>query len=70
MESLLDYVISPAGPGDAADLANVHVRSWRQTYPGILPQAALSRMSIALKLPTSTQQCTAIMLSNLEATST
>ena len=47
MESLLDYVISPAGPGDAADLANVHVRSWRQTYPGILPQAALSRMSIA-----------------------
>jgi ribosomal protein S18 acetylase RimI-like enzyme len=47
VESLLDYVISPAGPGDAADLANVHVRSWRQTYPGILPQAALSRMSIA-----------------------
>ena len=40
-------MISPAGPGDAADLANVHVRAWRQTYPGILPQAALSRMSIA-----------------------
>ncbi len=47
MESLLDYVISPAGPGDAADLANVHVRAWRQTYPGILPQAALNRMSVA-----------------------
>jgi ribosomal protein S18 acetylase RimI-like enzyme len=47
VERLLDYVISPAGPGDAADLATVHVRAWRQTYPGILPQAALNRMSVA-----------------------
>lgn len=47
VESLLDYVISPAGPGDAADLASVHVRSWRETYPGILPQAALNRMNVA-----------------------
>jgi ribosomal protein S18 acetylase RimI-like enzyme len=47
VESLLDYVISPAGPADAAELARVHVRSWRETYPGILPQAALNRMSIA-----------------------
>ena len=47
VESLLDYVISPAGPVDAAELARVHVRSWRETYPGILPQAALNRMSVA-----------------------
>ena len=46
MEGLLDYAISPAGPGDAADLAAVHVRSWRETYRGLLPQAALDRMSV------------------------
>jgi ribosomal protein S18 acetylase RimI-like enzyme len=45
VERVLDYVISPAGPADAAELARVHVRSWRETYPGLLPQAALNRMS-------------------------
>jgi GNAT superfamily N-acetyltransferase len=45
VEGLLDYAISPAGPGDAGDLARVHVTSWRETYPGILPPAALARMS-------------------------
>jgi ribosomal protein S18 acetylase RimI-like enzyme len=48
VEGLLDYAISPAGPADAAELARVHVRSWRETYPGLLPQAALNRMSIAV----------------------
>jgi ribosomal protein S18 acetylase RimI-like enzyme len=47
VEGLLDYTISPAGPGDAGDLARVHVRAWRETYPGLLPQAALDRMSPA-----------------------
>ena len=47
MEDLLDYAISPAGPADAVELGRVHVRSWRETYPGILPQAALNRMSAA-----------------------
>jgi hypothetical protein len=47
VESLLDYVISPAGPADAAELARVHVRAWRETYPGILPQTALNRMNVA-----------------------
>ncbi|HLY80190.1 MAG TPA: GNAT family N-acetyltransferase [Caulobacteraceae bacterium] len=47
MEDLLDYVISPAGPADALELGRVHVRCWRQTYPGILPQAALNRMNAA-----------------------
>jgi ribosomal protein S18 acetylase RimI-like enzyme len=45
VEGLLDYAISPAGPGDADELGRVHVRSWRETYPGLLPQAALNRMS-------------------------
>jgi ribosomal protein S18 acetylase RimI-like enzyme len=47
VEGLLDYAISPAGPADADALAGVHVRSWRETYPGLLPQAALNRMSVA-----------------------
>jgi ribosomal protein S18 acetylase RimI-like enzyme len=48
VESLLDYVISPAGPADATELGRVHVRAWRETYPGLLPQAALNRMSAPL----------------------
>jgi len=47
VEDLLDYAISPAGPADALELGRVHVQSWRETYPGILPQAALNRMSAA-----------------------
>jgi ribosomal protein S18 acetylase RimI-like enzyme len=47
VEGLIDFVISPAGPSDAADLARVHVRSWRETYRGILPQPALDRMSVS-----------------------
>jgi ribosomal protein S18 acetylase RimI-like enzyme len=47
VESLLDYAISPAGPADAGELARVHVKSWRETYPGLLPQAYLNRMSPA-----------------------
>ena len=48
MEGLLDYAISPAGPGDAAALGQVHVTSWRESYSGLLPQIALDRMSAAV----------------------
>ena len=44
MEGVLDYAIVPAGPGDAAELGRVHVKSWRETYPGLLPQAYLAAM--------------------------
>jgi len=44
VEGLLDYAIVPAGPGDAAGLGRVHVKSWRETYPGLLPQAYLAAM--------------------------
>lgn len=39
------HVIFPAGPADAEALAYVHVRSWRETYQGLLPDAFLARMS-------------------------
>ena len=44
MEGLLDYAIVPSGPGDASELGRVHVKSWRETYPGLLPQAYLAAM--------------------------
>lgn len=40
-------LILPAGPADAEALAAVHVRSWRETYRGLLPDAYLARMSEA-----------------------
>ena len=46
MERLAESVIVPAGPGDAGALAEVHVRSWRETYPGLLPAQYLERMSV------------------------
>jgi ribosomal protein S18 acetylase RimI-like enzyme len=48
VQSELTYAIVPAGPGDAVDLARVHVEAWRETYPGMLPQVYLDRMSVAI----------------------
>ena len=48
MERVAETIIVPAGPGDAAGLARVHVRSWRETYPGLLPADYLQRMSVPL----------------------
>ena len=45
MERLAEIAITPAGPGDAAELGEVHVASWRQTYPGLLPQTYLAAMN-------------------------
>ncbi len=47
MQRVGDIVIVPAGPGDARALAEVHVRSWRETYKDILPATYLDRMDIA-----------------------
>lgn len=46
MERLAESIIIPAGPGDAVALAEVHVRSWRETYAGLLPAQYLERMSV------------------------
>ncbi|THD74453.1 MAG: GNAT family N-acetyltransferase [Phenylobacterium sp.] len=43
----VSVLILPAGPADAEALARVHVRSWRETYRGLLPDAYLARMSEA-----------------------
>ena len=37
----------PAGFGDAEAIARVHVASWRETYPGLVPQPMLDRLSVA-----------------------
>lgn len=47
VQSELTVALVPAGPGDAVDLARVHVEAWRETYAGLLPQAYLDRMSMA-----------------------
>jgi ribosomal protein S18 acetylase RimI-like enzyme len=41
----VSFVVFPAGPSDAEELARVHVASWRETYRGLLPDAFLARMS-------------------------
>jgi ribosomal protein S18 acetylase RimI-like enzyme len=41
----LSHVIVPAGPSDARDIARVHVKSWRETYPGLLPAPFLAAMN-------------------------
>jgi len=35
-----------ARPADAAAIGAVHVAAWRSTYPGILPDQYLSRLSV------------------------
>ena len=41
----MSHVIVPAGPSDARDIARVHVKSWRETYPGLLPAPFLAAMN-------------------------
>ena len=42
---IVSFVVFPAGPSDAEDMARVHVVAWRETYRGLLPDAFLARMS-------------------------
>lgn len=39
--------IRPAADADVLAMAKVHIASWRETYPGLLPEAMLARLSIA-----------------------
>lgn len=41
----MNFVIFPAGPSDAEALGEVHVRAWRETYRGMLPDSYLTRLS-------------------------
>lgn len=45
-DAAFSYVVLPAGPADAASLAQVHVTAWRETYGGMLPEPFLARMSV------------------------
>jgi ribosomal protein S18 acetylase RimI-like enzyme len=38
--------VRPAQPGDARGIAEVHVRTWQATYPGIVPDEYLASLSI------------------------
>jgi GNAT superfamily N-acetyltransferase len=40
-------MIRLATDADVLPMANVHIRSWRETYPGLLPDPMLARLSIA-----------------------
>ena len=42
---IVSFVVFPAGPSDAEDMARVHVVAWRETYRGLLLDAFLARMS-------------------------
>lgn len=45
MNDTVDIGIRMARPSDAPGIAGIYVDSWRETYAGILPTAALARMS-------------------------
>lgn len=44
-QSRQTITIRSATPDDAAGIARVHVDSWKSTYPGILPEAAIKSIS-------------------------
>jgi GNAT superfamily N-acetyltransferase len=44
--SLTDVVVRKASLGDAAAIADLHVRSWRTAYRGIVPDAILDGLSV------------------------
>src|SRR6204780_3076727 len=39
--------IRKARPADAVAIAAVHVAAWRNTYPGILPDSYLAKLSVS-----------------------
>ena len=42
------FIITAAGPSDATDLGETHVRAWRESYPGLLPQTYLNGLSATI----------------------
>ncbi len=41
--------VRPAMPDDAEGIATVHVKSWQESYVGLLPQAVLDRQSVPVR---------------------
>lgn len=46
MSVLCPLRVRPAQPEDAFSLAEVHVSSWRSTYPGLVPDDVLASLSV------------------------
>ncbi|HEY0217844.1 MAG TPA: GNAT family N-acetyltransferase [Cellulomonas sp.] len=46
-EQRRDHTVRPAEPSDAAGIATVHVRSWREAYAGIVPDEYLAALDVA-----------------------
>jgi len=42
----MQFQIRRAQPGDAAQIAQVHLESWKTTYPGIIPQAYIDSLKV------------------------
>lgn len=44
-------IIRPATPADARDIASVHVSSWHTTYPGLVPDEHLKKLTVESRIP-------------------
>jgi ribosomal protein S18 acetylase RimI-like enzyme len=53
-------LIRPARREDAAALASIHVRSWRETYPGLLPASVIDAATPEVRLAEWTRRLAAI----------
>lgn len=40
------FAVRPATPGDAPDIARVHVEAWQTAYSGMVPQSVLDGLSV------------------------
>ncbi|MGE4063578.1 MAG: N-acetyltransferase family protein [Rhodospirillaceae bacterium] len=40
------FSLRPAAPFDAESIARIHVQSWRESYPGIIPDNELAGLSV------------------------
>lgn len=55
----LSITIRRAVPDDAAAIAEIHVASWRTTYPGIVDQAYIDALSVSERATAWTQRLAA-----------
>ncbi len=49
MIQISDVTVRQATVDDAAEIANVHLNSWREAYRKLLPQEFLDQLQINLK---------------------
>lgn len=49
MSAESSLLIRTAQPGDEAEIANVHISAWRETYQGLVPDEFLTQMPLTFK---------------------